>query len=545
MSKIGINYFVGYPDRNLLIRILRGMNKSRGHLAMTGGNEPAKERQDVIEIINQVGNPNTLHFHRLFRREEGDWSKLTPEMFRDVLRAMAKHPQVVTEVLSNEPGNTDNAEFVANQRQCLAYAQELGHSVALGVWGVGGPSEHAIMNGTYKALYTDIQNANKKRQYSAFLNKHEYFYVWSECGAGFDDIPYEVLLDPATLRNHWKPKSEWTIRKGRWLIRRSDWEAVYCIENGIDPNYVPIFFSEYGWDGVDNPITYLNHIVKAPGQTPQAWIDNFGLNQNSTNTGFADLLRDKYIVYPYNGLRGVGSQVNIGKAIYPELSFPQYAEKILRHHNDDILHPAHIFGAAVFVVSEIKPWGGPKNTSGHNYIQAGLDDTLIIVGQLPDPTPLGTTPTPPPDPDPIPPQPELKPIRMQGYDNAAGVPVRVNLRATPSTSAAVLGELPAAPTITEGWISIAEPTAADGWIWAYVEFGTLKGWLAMSFVRQDNDIPPPVIVDDPRVPLLLALVKAQHAALVAIRQWLIDDIGEGSTKILFIDEVIGQGEDVA
>lgn len=529
MSKIGLNINLGaVPDRPRLIRILRGMNKTRAHLIMTGGTDPAKERQDVINLMNEVGLPDVQYIHRLYSREEGNWRNLSAAKYRPIYHAMQPHERIITEVPANEAGATDNKTFVDDQLQHIAYALEAGQRLAAGgVWGVGGPHESFIENGTYDALLRGIHAANIGRNVfnaRVYWDCHEYFYVWSECGAGFADVPYEVMLDPATLRNHWKPKEAWDIRKGRWLIRRSDWVALRCQEIGITP--VPMIFSEYGWDGVDNPITQLNHLVKAPGQTPEAWVKNFGLNANSTNTGFADKLRDKYIVPPYNGLRGVGAQRNIAKAIYPELSFGQYVRKILTHHNDDILHPDHIFVAELFTWSWSGEWGGKNNTSGHNYGDENIDDDVIAVGQLPDPTPLGTTPVPPPVPTEPPPL-ELKPIRMQGYDNAAGKPVKVRVRATPSTSATVLGELVPAPTVTDGWISIAEPTPADGWIWSYVEFGTLKGWLAMSFVRRDNDIPNPNPLPDFRM--------WYEQDLVRQRQYHISQVAEHTEEILQID----------
>lgn len=515
MSKIGLNVNLGsVGDRSRLIRVLKGMNKTRAHLIMTGGGEPAKERQDVINLINEVGNPNTLYFHRLYMREEGHWRDLTPEKFRPILQTMARHPQIVTEQPTNEPGDADNKAFVDNQLGHLRYAQETNQPIALGTWGVGGAHESVIENGVLDDLYKGIHAANQHKPGSAYLSKHEYGLIHREAGAGFADIPYEVLLEPEKLRHYLKNKTAWDVRKGRWLIRRSDWDAMRCIALGFEP--VPMVFSEYGWDGVDNPITYLNHLVFMPGQTPQALIDEFGLHPQATNTGFYDRLLAKYIVPPYNGLRGVGAMRNIAKAIYPELTFAQYVELILKHDNDNILHPKHIVGACLFTWSYNGEWGGTHNTSGHNYGEEGLDDALIAVGQLVDPTPLGTTPTPIPTPTPVPtpipvpppPVREMRPVRLQGWDNANGIPVKVNLRASASKTATVLGVLLAAPTVTTGYVAVGEPTPFDGLIWRYVEIDAGQGWLAWAFVRADNAIPVPPPIEPPQPDYKATVIEA-------------------------------------
>ena len=136
-------------------------------------------------------------------------------------------------------------------------------------------------------------------------------------------------------------------------------------------------------------------------------------------------------------------------------------------------------------------------------------------------TPLGTTPPPP-----LPAPRELRPVRLQGWDNAASKPINVNLRERPSTSAPIIGKLLAAPVVTDGWVEIAEPTPADGWVWHYVEIDAGNGWLAWSFVREVEEAP------EPPQPDYRAILQAE---LRKERAYHVFEVVEHTEKILQID----------
>ena len=104
--------------------------------------------------------------------------------------------------------------------------------------------------------------------------------------------------------------------------------------------------------------------------------------------------------------------------------------------------------------------------------------------------PIWVIPTPVPPP-PVPAPRELRPIRLQGWDNAKGVPVNVYLRERPSTTSPDIGFLKAAPHVTEGWVSTAAPITGGIYTWQYYEFDAGKGYMATEFLRTDDDIPQP------------------------------------------------------
>lgn len=498
MSKIGLNIAMGairYEDR--LLRILRGMD-STFHLLMTGDNEPGKERAGIIGFITRINHPRSHYVHRLYATSE-DWQDFSPESFRLLLKEMHPDNQIVTQVRPNEPSGSERKEFIANQVQMLRYAQELGHRVSLGVIGVGGPDERAIMAGTFDPLLRAIHEANQKKPGSAYLDKHEYAWLgWAECGAGFDDIPYQAYLEPRTLRQKIKTAAEWNIREGRWLVRTSDWEAVRCQQIGID--IVPMLFTEAGPDGVGDPIEKLNAWQVRVRDLPDGIAQEFGINKRQNPDMLLDQwgqrLKNKYGMRGTN-LRGIGTLRKYYDAVFWD--WPQtgrYAaavQWVLAHWNNDVYWPPHIKGAMLFTWNYSGEWGGENNTSGHNYGEEGLDDVLIAVGQLPDSVyPPAPTPTPIPELPPVPePTPEPVPLttRWIRSTNKGG---STNIRLNPDTNSAGVGLLQS--DWLQAQVSVRPLSGADYGVsdqWYEVQTATVRGFVAAAYVEIRDLSPVP------------------------------------------------------
>jgi hypothetical protein len=184
-------------------------------------------------------------------------------------------------------------------------------------------------------------------------------------------------------------------------------------------------------------------------------------------------------------------------------------------------YPANVEGIDLFGINP--DWRFPE---GHDYIP--LMDTL-----LPKMKALAVSPTPPPDPEP---QPEIEwqAMNIQGYNRVRKLPVDANVRLTPNGS--VIGILPAMPVVTSAKVSLAPATIQDGFEWIQVILHpdtdhALTGWIA-SHVFQLAQVAPPV---DPRVPLLLNALKA-------VRNEYVENVGEVTAQILYIDEIIKQAE---
>lgn len=515
MSKLGLNIAMGaIRYENRLLRILRGMD-STFHLLMTGDNEPGKERAGIVNFINRINHPRSQYVHRLYATSE-DWQDFSPEAFRVLLKDMRSDDRIVTQVRPNEPSGSEHKEFIERQVQMLAYAQELRHRVSLGVIGVGGPDERAIMAGTFDPLLHAIHEANQHKPGSAYLDKHEYAWLgWAECGAGFNDIPYQAYLEPRTLRQKVKTAAEWDIRKGRWLVRTSDWEAVRCQQIGID--IVPMLFTEAGPDGVGDPIEKLNAWQVRTRDLPDGIAQEFGidkrLNPNALLDQWGQRLKSKYGMRGKN-LRGIGTLRNYYDAVFWEWPdagrFEKAVQWVLTHWNNDVYWPPHIKGAMLFTWNFSGEWGGENNTSGHNYGEEGLDDVLIAVGQLPDSI-YPPAPTPPPQPTPIPipvpvpvPTPEPTPLPEPPPDDKltlSEVRIKSNslggtyIRQAPDKVSAIVGTV-SGKAESSAWVS-EQRWQVDNLTWAYLEYidplaptKTYAGYVALNFILPDLISPP-------------------------------------------------------
>lgn len=502
ISKYGWNIALGARgDDNRLIPILRQSN-SAYHVLFTGGTNPGKERQDVIDYMVRINHPNTQYIHRL-------WDKLIPwrefpaERVRDqYLKAMKPHDKIVTETICNEPQDTENKDFVENQIAILRYAQEAGHRIGLGVIGVGGPKEQHVMSGTFDNLYLAIHEANQRQPGSAYLNKHEYWNIWPESGAGFPfpGAAYQELLVPGKLSQFSRPQDHWRIREGRWLLGRSDWEAVRCQQLGIEP--VPMLFTEFGWDGVGDPKENLDKWTVNARQVPEDIAVEYGINRNEDRliNFWFERLKNKYGLAKFNfDMRGVGSVRKILAAIYPGLNYEQAVVHVLKHVHDVYLWRSHIHAAVLFCCNYSGEWGGAKNTSGHNYFEELNDTALIAIGniRLED-----TTPTPVPEPVPIPiPIPE--PTPLPDDDKPVMVEVRIKsnslggtyIRQDPAKAGTIIG-LVSGKVESPSWVS-ERRTQMDGLTWAWIEYTdpaaptkAYAGYVALNFILPDLISPP-------------------------------------------------------
>jgi len=483
MSKIGLNTVLGsVGDYARWLRVMRGMKTSTVHTIVTGGTEFVKERQDVIRVIEEIGNENCLYVHRYFRPEQGNWSLpgLAPKAWQPIYKSIQAHPQVITEVPCNEPSQSEHKDFVKFQVDHLKYALDAGQTFGVGVWGVGGPDEKYIDIGGFDDIYKAVAEANiGQTRRRAYITKHEYRYGWAEAGAGFDDVPYRALLSPQTLRQTIKSKADWSVRKGRWLIRTTDWEIKH-IEDvlGIDSKLTPVIHTEYGCDGVDDPINKLNHLVLWNYELTEHEAKTLGIDRGAPHwrvTDFADRRRDKFIVPPANGLRGIGAWRRYYAEVFPEMSFEQAVLALLHHDNFDILYPDYIVGATYYVWAHHGEWGGPKNSSRHNWGEEGLDDVLMTAGSWVNEFPI---PDPEPDPAPI-------PVPVEKFDERyirSIISSGTNIRSAPNIKSEIVGKLP-----YEGLIAFVSQTLLPNGDhqWRKIVIGEVTGFVADSLVDYD------------------------------------------------------------
>jgi hypothetical protein len=488
---LGLNANMGaMRDLGRYVEACRMLNSSHQMAMIGGSNDPRNDIKGVMALHAEIGDPNLQWLIRVYSPLEGDWYKFNVDAYVAYCAEIHRHfPNVIFDAPSNEPGVPDNKveAFIDNQVELIEKFAAKGIRYAATAYGMGSPHHEHITGGRYDKLIHALAKYD-----TAYLSLHEYAMGWLEAGSGFS---YDILLDPAKLPQYWRTK--WEVQPGHYLIRRSDYWALRADALGV--RRPRVFLTECPLDQNPDAVTQLNN----------------------RHGGVWDYIRYQYGLQKYNfDLRGLNTYSEYWDETFPNLTYDEALAKILIHFVDDCMYVDYVIAGFMFAWNTY--WDVPMGTDMS--IPERKPTIQLLSNHAKTYTKTGTTPTPPPDPDPLP---ELKPIRMQGWDNAAGVPVRVRLRATPSTSATVLGELPAAPVVTEGWISIAEPTSADGWIWAYVEFGTLKGWLAMSFVRHDNDIPNPPPLPD---------YKAWYEAdLLYWRQYHIVRITEHTEEILQID----------
>lgn len=189
---------------------------------------------------------------------------------------------------------------------------------------------------------------------------------------------------------------------------------------------------------------------------------------------------DKYL----RDVRGV-----LGHWLYLSWVFTGKMEKVSESAYCDILmrnfqwaeksYPENVKGIMLFAIN--KDWELPE---GHDFHP-------VIRTLLPKMKALATvTPTPQPQPVPLPPPTRtLRPIRMQGRENT------INLRDKPSITANKVGELPAAPTITSGYVETGDGAFIAPYLWKWYEFKDatgkdLKGYMASDLIAEVFGEPP-------------------------------------------------------
>lgn len=483
MSKLGLNSVLGsVRDYARWLRVLRGMKKSTVHTIVTGGVEFEKERQDVIRIIEEVGRSDCLYVHRYFRPEQGNWSLpgVSAKTWTPIYKKIARHPQIITEIPINEPSQSEHPDFVKLQVDHLKAANDAGHALGLAVQGVGGPDEGYIISGGFDAMYKAIAAANQGSQRMAYLHKHEYRWGWAECGAGFDDVPYRAMLSPQVLETTMKLRHEWSVRKGRWLTRTTDWEAVHVRDTlGIDLKYFPVIHTEWGNDGVDDPINKLNQMMLWNYELTALEADTLGISRDAPHwrvSMFADRLRDKFLRPPANGLRGWGAWRLYYEKVFPNMRWEEISRLLMHHDNYDILWPDYIVGATYFVWAFHGEWGGETGSSRHNFGEEGLDDVLIEAGSWDDNIIINPTPNPEPIPVPVP---------VEKFDERyvrSTISQGTNIRAAADIRSEIIGKLP-----YEGLIAFVSQSLVAGgeYQWRKLVIGDLVGYAADDFLDFD------------------------------------------------------------
>lgn len=88
----------------------------------------------------------------------------------------------------------------------------------------------------------------------------------------------------------------------------------------------------------------------------------------------------------------------------------------------------------------------------------------------------------------------MNPITITGYRESTQTANKVNIRQSASTSASIVGTLPAYPTVTTGYVADSEPVFANGYSWQFYELSiedkTVSGYMATEFVKEVSEPAP-------------------------------------------------------
>ncbi len=291
--KFGFNIDAGaIEDRSYLVNTLKA-GKFKAHLVMANppsNEDPRREiEQAVIRLRSEVGDPDVQWIYRRYSKNEGDWRKFNVE---DEARRWERegYKDVIRQDPANEPGDTDNAEYVKSRIRLLELAHNAGITLCVGTWGVGGPHHRAIETGVYDDLIRALD------RYGGMLDVHEYIPIMPEFGSIYG---YEAILDPKQYEAL-EVREPWPVRSNHWIGRRLDNWLLRADAIGVPRPMINV--SEVLWDKIPDAETKLN-------------------NQG----GKWDAFQKAHSSGPlFNGdVRGVLSLEAVFRSAYPNLTYPQ------------------------------------------------------------------------------------------------------------------------------------------------------------------------------------------------------------------------------
>lgn len=475
MIKFGYNIDAGaIEDRGYLIDVLR-KTKSRAHLVMAAPppNDDARKEieQSVIRLRDEVGNAQTKYIYRRYSPHEGDWHKFDVEA---EARRWEKegHKEIIRQDPANEPGLTDNAEYVKSRVRLLELAYNLGITVCVGTWGVGGPHHEEIKKGTYDDLIRALA------RYGGMLDVHEYVPIMPEFGAQYG---YEMILNPLNYRDL-EVHTPWPVAEGHWLARRIDFWMLRADEIGVKR---PLFnLSEVLWDKIPDAETKLN-------------------NQG----GKWDAFQKKYGSGPAfnNDIRGVLTLENVFRTAYPNMPYSVALFHTWKRWYEMLYEKRpEVFAMQMFQWGKL--WRYP---AGHDVSARQVEPFVMSIAQysqtrtdLPD-----TTPPPPPPP----PEPEIKMVTRAITSAAAGW---TNIRTQPRVSGEPIGRIPTRLKVKLSEKPIKGENYGPSDQWYKIELGGRVGYIAAYWVSLDPKLELALQYED-----ILPELLAARAASAAPDSW--------------------------
>lgn len=449
MIKFGFNIDSGaIEDRSYLINTLKA-GKFKAHLMMVNppvsNEDPKREIEAVVQLRDEVGDPNVTWIYRRYSVKEGNWRQFNVE---DEARRWERegYREIIRQDPSNEPGDTDNPEYVKSRVRLLQLAHNLGIKLCVGTWGVGGPHHEAIKSGIYDELIAALA------QYGGMLDVHEYMPILPEIGAIFG---YEALLDPTKYRTL-EFNDPWEVRENHWLMRRLDYWLLRA--DAINQPRPIVNISECLWDKIPDAETKLNN-------QGGLW-DRFQQQYGS----------DKAL---FNGdLRGVLSLENVFKAAYPELTYTQALFKTWRRWYETLYAKRpEVFSAQAFQWGKL--WRFPAT---HDWSYKAIQPFVVAIVQY---SRIAETPQPTPDPippvlDPDPDEVVMKTVKIQGITKG------VRIRSLPSTSSVIVNSTLLDQPVT---VKLSERAywEGSGLRWYLIEILGMRGFVASSVITVVED----------------------------------------------------------
>ncbi len=447
MIKFGYNIDAGsIEDFNYLSNVLRE-GKYKAHLLMTGsyGVDQAKtEMQKVANFANLFSDPQTRLIHRRYSGHEGNWRKFNVE---DEARRWEVEGQkhIIRQDPANEPGDTDNAEYVKSRIRLLELAYNLGITVCVGTWGVGGPHESYIENGVYDELLAALA------RYGGMLDVHEYIPIMPEFGSIYG---YEMLLDPTQYRNL-EVNTPWPVAKQHWIGRRLDNWLLRA--DAIKVKRPLINISEVLWDKIPDAETKLNN-------QGGKW-DAFQKKYSSGND--------------FNGdVRGVLSLAQVLKAAYPELTYPQALFRTWRRWYETLYeNRPEVFSTQAFQWGHL--WRFPET---HDWSYKVIEPFIWMVS---DYSKVRTPGTPTPDPVPPTPVPEV-PMTPAAVKSTATS--WTNIRKEPKIKGTPIGRLPNRLRVQLSKEPIKGESYGASDLWYKIQIGSITGYIAATWIDVDREV---------------------------------------------------------